>query len=153
MRLGLKKIVIAVLQLALILLASCATTTHGVTVQAVDRLERQADAFASDARREASLNHRMSAYAQHAQDFADRAHDFRQAVATAGDQDVVLAFHSLWRSYRALSDDVSSAHDRADFKPAMEAFAEVQRDVKNKYAYADSSLLTSGGYQFDPYYN
>lgn len=53
----------------------------------------------------------------------------------------------------ALSDDVSSAHDRADFKPAMEAFAEVQRDVKNKYAYADSSLLTSGGYQFDPYYN
>jgi hypothetical protein len=95
----------------------------------------------------------VSAYAQHAQDFADRAHDFRQAVATAGDQDVVLAFHSLWRSYRALSDEVSSANDRADFKPAMEAFAEVQRDVKNKYAYADSSLLTSGGYQFDPYYN
>jgi hypothetical protein len=154
MRFGLKKIAIAVLQLAPILLASCATTTtHGVTVQAVDRLERQADAFASDARREASLNHRMSAYAQHAQDFADRAHDFRQAVATAGDQDVVLAFHSLWHSYRALSDDVRSAHDRADFKPAMEAFAEVQRDVKNKYASADSSLLTSGGYQFDPYYN
>jgi outer membrane murein-binding lipoprotein Lpp len=154
MHFGLKTIVVAVLQLALILLAGCATTpTHGATVQAVDTLERQADAFASDAHREASLNHQMSAYAQHAQDFANQAHDFRQAVATAGDQDVVLAFHSLWHSYHALSDAVSSAHGGAEFKPAMEAFAEVQRDVKNKYAYADSSLLTSGGYQFDPYYN
>jgi hypothetical protein len=156
MHFSFKRLVVAVLQLLIapILLASCATTTtHGDTVQAVDRLEREAEAFASDARREASLNHRMSAYAQHAQDFADRAHDFRQAVATAGDQDVVLAFHSLWRSYRALSDDVSSAHDRADFKPAMEAFAEVQRDVKNKYAYADESLWTTGGYQHDQYYN
>jgi hypothetical protein len=154
MRFGLKNLVVAVFQLALIPLASCATTQGGVTVQAAtDRLERQADAFASDARREASLNHRMSAYAQHAHDFADRAHDFRQAVATAGDQEVVFAFHSLWRSYHALSDDVSSAQDRADFKPAREAFAEVQRDVSNKYAYADGSLLTSGGYQFDPYYN
>jgi hypothetical protein len=154
MHFGLKRIVVAVLQLGLILLAGCATTTtHGDTVQAVNGLERAADAFASDARHEVSLNHRMGAYAQHAQTFADQAHNFRQAVATAGDQDVVLAFHSLWHSYRALSDDVSSAHDRADFKPAMEAFAEVQRDVKNKYASADSSLLTSGGYQFDPYYN
>jgi hypothetical protein len=162
MHIDLKRTGVSVLQLALILLAGCATIhgntaqagdKAGDTVQAADRLEQQADAFASDARQEASDNHAMSTYAQHAQDFAHQAHDFRQAVATASDQEVTFAFHSLWHSYHDLRDDVSSAHDRADFKPAKEAFAAVQRDVKEKYAYADGTLLTSGGYQFDPYYN
>jgi hypothetical protein len=147
-----RKIVVAIFQLALIPLASCATT-HGAPLQAANRLEQQADTFASDVRREASLNQGMSAYAQHAQDFAEQAHDFSHAVATAaGDHDVVYAFHSLWRSYHTLSDDVRSAQDRADFKPAMAAFAEVKQDVTNRYAGSDGSLLTSGGYQYDPYY-
>jgi len=145
---GWKKIVVAAFQLALLPLASCATT-HGLTAPAADTLERQADAFATDVRGEAS----PTDYTRRAQDFADQAHDFSQSVGKAGDQDVVLAFQSLWRSYHALSGDVRSANDRAHFKPVTAAFAEVQLDVKNRYGYADGSLWSSGGYVFDPYYN
>jgi hypothetical protein len=143
-----KKIVVAAFQLALVPVASSATT-YGHTAQAAHILERQADAFAADTRGEAG----PADYARRAQDFADQAHDFSQSVGKAGDRDVVLAFHSLWRSYQALSGDVRSANDGAHFKPVTAAFAEVQLDVKNGYGDADGSLLASGGYVFDPYYN
>jgi hypothetical protein len=143
-----QQIVVAAFGLALVPVASFAAT-YGHTAQAAQMLERQADAFASDARGEAS----PADYARRAQDFAAQAHDFSQSVGKASDRDVVLAFQSLWRSYHDLSGDVRSADDRAHFKPVSAAFAEVQLDVKNRYADADGSLLTSGGYVFDPYYN
>jgi hypothetical protein len=135
--------------------ASCATT-RGAIVSAADRLERNADAFDSDTRYEPDPTYSVTGYLRGAREFVEQAHGFRRMVDSASDREVIFAFEHLWRSYRALRDEVFRLHSRqarADLQPVTEAFVDVQRIVKNGYSYADSSLYASGGYQFDPYYN
>jgi hypothetical protein len=145
---------IATLWLVLVPLSSCATTQDRM-IRAADRLARTADAFDSNTR-ELDPTHSGTGYFWSAREFVGRAHDFRQTVDTAGDQEVILAFEHLWRSYHALRDEVDrlrSRHARAALSSVTEAFVDVQRIVKNGYSYADTALYASGGYQFDPYYN
>jgi hypothetical protein len=109
------------------------------------RLERRADAFASDTR----------GYFRDAPEFADQAHDFRETVDRAGDRDVILAYEQLWRTYQVLRHEVErsdSPQARVDLKSVTEAFRDVVRDIRG-YADADSALYARGGYQHDPYYD
>ena len=125
-------------------------------IRAADRLERNAEEFDSGTRYEPDPTYSATGYFRGAREFVEQAHDFRQIVDSAGDREVIFAFEHLWRSYHALSDGVSRLHSRqarADLRPVMEAFVDVQRIVKNGYSYADSAVYASGGYQFDPYYN
>lgn len=145
---------IATLWLVLVPLGSCATTQDRM-IRAADRLARTAEAFDSNTR-ELDPTHSGTGYFGGAREFVEQAHDFRQTVDTAGDQEVILAFEQLWRSYHALRDEVDrlrSRQARAGLNSVTEAFVDVQRIVKNGYSYADSALYASGGYQFDPYYN
>jgi hypothetical protein len=146
---------IAALCLGFVPLASCATT-QGRMIRAADRLERNAEAFDSATRYEADPTQSAPGDFRGAREFVEQAHDFRQTVDTAGDQEVVFAFEHLWRSYHALRDQIDRLHSRqarAHLKSVTEAFVDVQRIVKNGYSYADGALYSSGGYQFDPYYN
>lgn len=135
------------------LIAGC-ETTHFRTARAADTLDHRAGAFAARTCLEpntSSQQHLRSACA-----FADQAYEFRQTLGNAGDQEIVLVFQRLWRSYHALRDEVDGLHDRqlrADLKPVTQAFVDVQRHVKNGYSYADPTLYASGGYALDPYYN
>ena len=109
------------------------------------RLERSADAFASDAR----------GYFHDAPEFVDQAHDFRETLDRAGDRDVILAYEQLWRTYQALRQEVErsgSPQAEVDLKPVTRAFRDVVRDISG-YADADSALYARGGYQHDPYYD
>jgi hypothetical protein len=136
--------VIVMSALVLVALASCATT-HSNMMASVGRLERSADAFASDTR----------GYFRHAPEFADQAHDFRETVDRAGDREVILAYEQLWRTYQALRHEVERSDSRqaqVDLKPVTRAFRDVVRDISG-YADADSALYARGGYQHDPYYD
>jgi hypothetical protein len=136
--------VIVTSALVLVALASCATT-HSNMMTSVGRLERSADAFASDTR----------GYFRDAPEFADQAHDFRETVDRAGDREVILAYEQLWRSYQALRHEVERSDSRqaqVDLKPVTRAFRDVVRDISG-YADADSALYARGGYQHDPYYD
>jgi hypothetical protein len=139
----LKSNVVATSALVLLTLASCATTRTQMMTSA-GRLERRADAFASDTR----------GYFRDAPEFADQAHDFRETVDRAGDRDVILAYEQLWRTYQVLRHEVErsdSPQARVDLKSVTEAFRDVVRDIRG-YADADSALYARGGYQHDPYY-
>jgi hypothetical protein len=139
----LKSNVVATSALVLLTLASCATTRTQMMTSA-GRLERRADAFASDTR----------GYFRDAPEFADQAHYFRETVDRAGDREVILAYEHLWRTYQVLRHEVErsdSAQARVDLKSVTEAFRDVVRDIRG-YADADSALYARGGYQHDPYY-
>jgi hypothetical protein len=138
--------------LALVLLAGC-TAVHTRTVKAADELVHSADAFAAGSCFEPNgvLSTNPAACR-----FADQAHVFRLTLDRQGDQDVVLAFQSLWRSYRALRDETYHLRDdraRTQLQPVTEAFVGVQRNVISGYSHADPTLYASGGYLLDPYYN
>jgi isopenicillin N synthase-like dioxygenase len=136
--------VIVMSALVLVALASCATM-HNNMMTSAGRLERTADAFASDTR----------GYFRHAPEFTDQAHDFRETVDRAGDREVILAYKQLWRSYQALRDEVERSDNRqaqVDVKPVTRAFRDIVLDISG-YADADSALYARGGYQHDPYYD
>lgn len=150
-----RSVVIATLWLAAVLLAGCATT-HTRTARAAERLERSAEAFVAGTCYQPNAGCSTKRYLPAARAFADQAQGFGQTLHSAGDQEVVLAFERLWRSYHTLRDDVYRSHDRlarANLKSVTRAFIDVQRHVKNGYSYADPTLYASGGYTFDPYYN
>jgi hypothetical protein len=137
--------------LALLLLAGC-TTVHTGTVRAADTLVQSADALAAGNCFEPNgvLSSDPAACR-----FADQAHAFRLTLDSKGDQEVVLAFQRLWRSYRALRDDTSLRDEdaRTRLQPVTDAFIGVQRQVISGYSHADPTLYASGGYVLDPYYN
>jgi hypothetical protein len=137
--------------LALLLLTGC-TTVHTSTVNAADTLVQRADALAAGNCFEPNgvLSTDPAACR-----FADQAHAFRLTLDRKGDQEVVLAFQRLWRSYRALRDETSLRDDdaRTRLQPVTEAFTGVQRQVISGYSHADPTLYASGGYVLDPYYN
>jgi len=118
---------------------------HSNMMTSVGRLERSADAFASETR----------GYFRDASEFADQAHDFRETVDRSGDREVILAYEQLWRTYQALRHEVERSDSRqaqVDLKPVTRAFRDFVRDISG-YADADSALYASGGYQHDPYYD
>jgi hypothetical protein len=143
------------LGLAVALLAGCATT-HIRTARGAERLERSAEAFVARACQDPNTSCATTRYLPAARALAGQALRFGQTVHGAGDQDVVLAYKRLWRSYHTLRDEVYRSRDRqaqADLKPVTRAFVDVEVLVKNGYSYADPTLYASGGYTFDPYYN
>jgi hypothetical protein len=150
-----RSILTATLGGAFALLAGCATT-HIRTASGAERLERSAEAFVARACHDPNAGCATTRYLPAARAFADRAQGFGRTVHGAGDQDVVLAYKRLWRSYHTLRDEVDRSRDRqarADLKPVTRAFVDVELLVKNGYSYADPTVYASGGYTFDPYYN
>jgi len=150
-----RSVVIAILGLAVVLLAGC-TTTRITRAASAERLERSATAFVADTCYEPNGGCATTRYLPAAQAFADQAQVFGRTLHGAGDQEVVLAFKRLWRSYHTLRQDVYRSRDRqaeVDLKPVTRAFIGVQLLVKNGYSYADPTLYASGGYTLDPYYN
>jgi len=150
-----RSVVFAVLGLAVVLLAGCATTRTR-TAKAAERLERSAAAFVIRTCYEPNATCSRNRYLPAARAFAEQARRFGQTLHRAGDQKVILAFECLWLSYHTLRDEVNRSPNRqgqADLKPVTRAFIDVQRHVKNGYSYADPALYASGGYTLDPYYN
>lgn|GEM_PF-1436635 len=141
-------------------LAACTTSTHSRMMSLAETLERNAVAFASDTHYEPAASDLTTGPESvergfpGAQDFAYQAEEFRKTVQDrAGDRKIMLAYERLWRGYHTLSDQVERSENRqakVDFKPVSQAFGAVQNGMQ---AYADPSLLSRGGYQFDPYYN
>jgi hypothetical protein len=147
--------VVIAMGMAVVLLAGCTTTQTRTTI-AAQRLERSAEAFVAGTCYEPNAGCSTNRYLPAARAFADQAQRFGQTLQGAGDQEVVLAFERLWRSYHALRDEVNHSGDRqarAELKPVTRSFIDVQLHVKNGYSYADPTLYASGGYTFDPYYN
>jgi hypothetical protein len=150
-----RSVVIAIMCSTTVLLAGC-VTTHTRTASAADELERSAESFAAHTCYDLNAACSRGQQIPGALAFAERAHEFRQTLDTAGDQDVVSAYKRLWRSYHTLRDDVYRLHDgqlQADLKPLTRAFVDVQRNVKTGYSYADPALYAAGAYTFNPYYN
>jgi hypothetical protein len=150
-----RTVLVVISWLAVVLVAGC-ETMHTRTARAADKLEQRIDAFSASACYQSSAACASPQEFAAARWFADQVQEFRETCENGGDQEVVLAFQQLWRSYHALRDEVYRLRDRqllVDFKPVTQAFVDVQRDVKNGYSYADPTLYASGGYVFDPYYN
>ncbi len=109
-------------------LAGCATTQSSLRSSA-DRLERNADALARDARGYDSTD-----YSRDALQLADEAHDFRRVVndSRSDRRDVDAAFQELSRKYHDLRDEVDRSTSReaqVDFRPVTEAYLDVERGV------------------------
>jgi hypothetical protein len=107
------------------ILAGCATT-HGSLSTSADRLERNADVLARDARGDS--------YSREASELADQAQDFRRTVLDrrADDSEVRDAFEVLSRDYHALRDEVDRSNDRdaaADLRPVTEAYLDIEREM------------------------
>jgi hypothetical protein len=150
-----RTVLVAISWLAVVLVAGC-ETTRTRTARAADKLEQRIDAFAAGACDQSSTACSSRQQLPAARWFADQAQELRETCEDGGDQEVVFAFQRLWRSYHALRDEVFRLRDRqlqVDFKPVMQAFVDVQRDVKNGFSYADPTVYGSGGYVLDPYYN
>jgi hypothetical protein len=116
-------------------LAACATTApHGGLRRSADRLDRNAQAFAQDAQEAPRGYDENASYTQEAQDFADRAHEFRRTLEDrdADSRDVRASFHDLSRSYNALRDDVQRSGDpdaSRDLRPVTRAYLDVEDDM------------------------
>ena len=116
----------------LVAFVGCATT-HGNLTSSADRLERNAQALARDARDEPAYGS-TTGYSRDAHQLADQAHDFRRTVADnrADSRDVNAAFEQLSRSYHELRDQVDRSDSRqaqADLKPVTEAYLDVEREM------------------------
>jgi hypothetical protein len=145
----------ATLAAAVVLAAGC-SMTRTRTAGAADKLERSADALAAHGCYGSVPACSASGYLPAARAFADQAHEFRQSLDSAGDQDIVLEFKRLWQSYHTLRDEIYRLDDhqlRRDLLPTAHAFVDVQRHVETGYSHADPTVYASGGYTFDPYYN
>ncbi|MGH8287877.1 MAG: hypothetical protein ACREV7_02455 [Steroidobacteraceae bacterium] len=127
-------------------IAGCATTPHGGLHRSADRLDRNAQAFAQDAQDAPRAYNSGSDYSEDAQDFANRAHEFRRTVESsdASRGDVRTSFHDLSRSYNALRDDVQrsgSSDARRDLQPVTQAYLDIEDDMGgagSRYSDADS---------------
>ena len=103
-------------------LAGCATTQSSLRSSA-DRLERNADALARDAR-----GYDSSEYSRDAVQLADEAHDDSRADR----RDIDAAFQELSRKYHDLRDEIDRSNSReaqVDFRPVTEAYLDVERAV------------------------
>lgn len=114
--------------------AGCATTAHGGLHSSAARLDRNAQAFAQDAQEAPRGYDQPTGYTQDAQDFADRAHEFRRTVEDRGrdSADARDSFADLSRSYNALRDDVERSDDRdarRDFRPVTRSYLDVEDDM------------------------
>lgn len=128
-------------------LAGCATTPHGGLNHSAARLDRNAQALAQDAQEAPRGYAESTGYAQDAQDFADRAHEFRRTVEEDGGDsgDAKASFHDLSRSYNALRDDVQRSDNpyaRRDLQPVTQAYLDVEDDMggargPSRYSEAD----------------
>jgi hypothetical protein len=115
-------------------LAGCASTPHGGLNTSADRLDRNAQAFAQDAQNAPRGYAGGSGYAEDAQAFATRAHEFRRTVEDSGANrsDVRASFNDLSRSYNALRDDVQrlgSSDASRDLQPVTQAYLDVEDDM------------------------
>ena len=140
---------------AVLVLGGCATAPTR-TEEAAEKLEQRANAFAAAACYESDVFCSSSPQVAATHWLADQAQEFRHTCENGTDQQVVFAFQRLWSRYHVLRDEVFRARDRqllVDFKAVTRAFVGVQLHVKNEFAYADPTLLGSGAYVFDPYYN
>jgi hypothetical protein len=147
--------VLIAMGMAVVLLAGCATPRTR-TEKAAQKLERSADGFIAATCYEPNAACSTNPYLPAAREFADQAQRFGQTVQGAGDPEVVLAYKRLWRSYHTLRNEVDRSRDRqarAELEPVTRTFIDVRGHVKNGYSYADPTLLASGGFTFDPYYN
>lgn len=114
-------------------LAGCATT-HGGLNSSADRLDRNAQAFAQDAQEAPRGYDENSSYTREAQDFADRAHEFRRTVEERGTdrRDLGASFDDLSRSYHSLRDDVERSGNRQarrDLQPVTQAYLDVEDNM------------------------
>jgi hypothetical protein len=131
-------------------LAGCATTPHGGLDRSAARLDRDAQAFAREARDAPRGYDESSGYTRDARDFADRAHEFRRTVEEGnGDSgDVRSSFRDLSRSYNSLRDDVERSggrHARRDLRPVTRAYLDVEDDMGGARAPGRYSDSDSGG--------
>jgi hypothetical protein len=115
-------------------LVGCATTRHGGLDHSAARLDRNAQALAQDAQDAPRGYAENTSYAEDANDFADRAHEFRRIVEdpSADKQDVRASFDELSRSYHTLRDDVQRSGDedaRSDLHPVTQAYLDVEDDM------------------------
>lgn len=150
-----RNVLIAAFGLAGVVLAGCTTTRIG-TATGAERLERSAETFVAYACYEQNGGCATNRYLPAARSFANQTQVFDQTLRDANAQEVVLAYKRLWRSYHTLRNEVYRSRDRqarADLKPVTRAFVHVELLVKNGYSYADPTVLASGGYTLDPYYN
>ena len=120
--------------LVAVALAGCATTPHGGLSRLADRLDLSAQAFAQDAQDAPRGYDESRGYTQDAQDFADRAHEFRRAVEEQGSdgRDVRASFDGLSRSYNTLRDDVERSGGRGarrELRPVTRAYLDVEDDM------------------------
>jgi hypothetical protein len=127
-------------------LAGCATTPHGGIDYSANRLDSNAQVFAQDAQQAPRGYSENTSYTEEAQDFADRAHEFRRTVEDPGadKRDVRASFDDLSRSYHALRDDVQrsdSDYARRDLGPVTQAYLDVEDDMggaaPSRYSDAD----------------
>jgi hypothetical protein len=122
-----KRIAAAMVFSAVVLLGACATT-HGSLTSSADRLERNADVLARNARGDSDN------YSRDARELADQAHDFRRTVTDrrADSGDVKEAFEALSHDYHALRDEVDRSNDRQaelDLRPVTEAYLDIERSI------------------------
>ncbi|MGH8317835.1 MAG: hypothetical protein ACREUL_07640 [Steroidobacteraceae bacterium] len=115
-------------------LVGCATTRHGGLDYSAARLDRNAQAFAQDAQDAPRGYAENTSYTTDANDFADRAHEFRRTVEdpSADRRDVRASFDALSRDYHALRDDVQRSGDedaRRDLHPVTQAYLDVEDDM------------------------
>jgi hypothetical protein len=133
-------------------LAGCASTPHGGLDYSANRLDSNAQAFAQDASEAPRGYDENTSYTEDAQDFADRAHEFRRTVEdpSADKRDVRASFDDLSRSYHALRDDVQrsdSDYARRDLAPVTQAYLDVEDDMGGAAPsrYSDEDYDRGGG--------
>jgi hypothetical protein len=123
----------------LAMLAGCATT-HGSLTSSAERLERNSDVLARNARDD---SYGYSGYSRDARQLADQAHDFRRTLndRRADERDIRGAFEDLSRGYHSLRDEVDRANNREadlDLRPVTEAYLDVERAMGG-YRYSSRS--------------
>ena len=111
---------------AFVVLTGCATT-HGSLPSSADRLQRNSEVLARNARGD-------SDFARDARELASEAHDFRLAVTDrrSDDRDVKGAFERLSKNYHAVRDNVDRTHSRQaeiDLRPVTDAYLDIERAV------------------------
>src|SRR4051812_21444059 len=83
------------------LISGCASSPHGNLSRSAERLEHNSDVLARN-------DHSRSSYSREADSLAEKAHDFRVAIADSRTdrRDLDASFESVSHTYHALRDDV-----------------------------------------------
>lgn len=111
---------------AILILAGCATT-HGSLTSSADKLQRNSEVLARNARE-------GSDFSRDARELANEARDFRLAVTDrrSDDRDVKDAFERLSRDYHAVRDNVDRSNSREaqiDLRPVTDAYLDIERSM------------------------